>query len=67
MGSRGIDIANTGAVACSNSSLAQPKGADMKSAIRILAVALVIGMWIAGCHAEGDVGKNASSNVVGIR
>ncbi len=39
----------------------------MKTAIRILAVALVVGMWIAGCHAEGDVGRNASTNVVGIR
>jgi hypothetical protein len=39
----------------------------MKSVIRILAVALVAGMWIAGCHAEGDVGHNASSNVIGIR
>ncbi len=39
----------------------------MKTAIRILAVALVVGMWIAGCHAEGDLGRNASTNVVGIR
>ena len=38
----------------------------MKSAMRILAVALVVGMWIAGCHAEGDVG-HASANAVGIR
>ena len=64
MGSRGIDIANTAAVF--DSILLQQKGADMKSAMRILAVALVVGMWIAGCHAEGDVG-HASTNVVGIR
>jgi len=38
----------------------------MKVAIRIIAVALLFGMGIVGCHAEGDVGHN-SSHVMGIR
>jgi len=39
----------------------------MKNAFKVLAAAMVIGMWIAGCHAEGDVGHNASTHFTMLR
>jgi len=38
----------------------------MKRLFGILAVAMVLGMGIVGCHAEGDV-HGTTSNVSGIR